>query len=130
MKKGIIKRIIALAVVMSCLVGMMGSVNAHTITFGAYPSIGYSNNKVSITYTNRTSYLSSVSFVGITPGAFPYHKYVAVSLYASNTSNETSSTTALHYSLGNKSLTANNTGSYYIGAYTNASIGATIGVTV
>ena len=132
MKNKIAKNIIAMIMCVSCIAGMAFGANAYTISFGANQSHGYSSSKVSITYVNRTSNISSASFnvSGMVSGAFPNGKYVCVRLYSSKNSNATQSTPAIHYALGTKSLEAYQTGSYYIGAYTNASEGATISVTV
>ena len=130
MVRSIIKKMLALMMIVACVAGMAFNSNAYTISFGSNYSHGYSSSKIAISYTERSSNLTSVGFNGLTPGAFPSNKYVCVRLFGSKNSNDIQSSAAVHYSLGSKYLVAYSTGNRYIGAYTNASVGATIGVTV
>jgi len=132
MKKRVIKKMVALILIVSCLAGMATGANAtsYTISLGADHVIGYSSSRRNYyKSTNYTTNLTSVGFIGLPPGVMPYGSTVNFALFSSKST--CNSGTNTHSSLGSvSSIHPLSSGKHYLGGWTTASIGATVGVTI
>ncbi|MCR5061425.1 MAG: hypothetical protein K6A80_10490 [Saccharofermentans sp.] len=129
-RRKIARRIVGTVVATACIVGLAMTVSATTISFGPSTEVGYSSGTTYYSNSVHTSNLTSVGFIGLPAGIFPYNKYVKIRLHGSQSAYNFKSDPVNHYSLGALAFDAYDSGDFYIGASTNASVGATVGVTV
>jgi len=133
MKKSVLKKLTAFALIVVCVAGMAFGVNATsvTVTFSGCPSgsdrgpYGYSTYKVHPSSQWLYPYVSSVGFVGLPSEVWPTNKCVYSALFTGDSmqSNLVSFTAKNQTRIA---YIADTTKTYRVGAATTSSQGATI----
>ena len=128
------KKVLAIVLAVSCVVGVSFAVNAAyttNVSFQGNNSIGYSSESVKPGQKKKKVKITYVSFNGLVDGAWPVGKYVRTALFSTSTPHVQKSThcsfTHLNES-GNVSMNDSaNVNSYYkAGAWSDYYNGATV----
>ena len=133
MNKKIAKKIVAVAMIVSCLAGMAFGTNAVTFTVGANGTPKYygSCSSMSTSIRRFRTYMRAASFSGLPSGTWPAGKKITFRVY--NSSNGASSGPSTHsgtYSYGTyASFTPSSTQTYRPGGFTDYSSSATVDFT-
>ncbi|SCW58194.1 hypothetical protein SAMN02910456_01967 [Ruminococcaceae bacterium YRB3002] len=132
MSKKIAKKIIAVAMIVSCLVGMAYSSNAANInvSFGGNKTPGYSSSTFNPHSTNATAQITSVGFIGVPPEVWPYNKSIWLSLYRNGAVQTSWVKHTSKYTVKSISGISPQNANYNVGAKTDNSTGATINVNI